>query len=55
LLCAGAGARTTRLKNRQGVLTLDGLIRLYEKSPEFRELSDASKISYTRYLARANA
>jgi integrase len=51
---ARARSERTRQKNRQGVLTLDGLIRLYEKSPEFRELSEASKRSYTRYLARAN-
>lgn len=50
-----AKATRTNRKNRQGVLTLDGLIRLYEKSPEFHELSEASKRSYTRYLARANS
>jgi integrase len=47
-------ARTNRQK-RQGTLTLDGLVRSYEKSPEFRCLSEASQRSYTRYLARANA
>jgi integrase len=51
---ARAQATRTNRKNRQGVLTLDGMIRLYEKSPEFRELSEASKRSYSRYLARAN-
>jgi integrase len=51
---ARAQATRTNRRNRQGVLTLDGLIRLYEKSPEFQEKSQATKISYTRYLARAN-
>lgn len=46
-------ARTSR-KNRQGVLTLDGLIRIYQKSPEWAALSGASKLSYSRYLERAN-
>jgi integrase len=53
-LARAQATRTTR-KNRQGVLTLDGLIRQYEKSPEFAGLSEASKTSYTRYLTRANA
>lgn len=51
---ARAKAERTRAKNRQGVLTLDGLIRSYEKSPEFRNLSEASKTSYSRYLGRAS-
>jgi integrase len=51
---ARAQATRTNRKNRQGVLTLDGLIRLYEKSPEFRSRAEATKVSYTRYLARAN-
>lgn len=46
--------RTSRDKLK-GILTLDGLIRQYERSPEFRALSDNSRISYSRYLARANA
>jgi integrase len=52
---ARAQATRTNRKNRQGVLTLDGLIRIYEKSPEFRGLSEATKRSYSRYLTRANA
>jgi integrase len=52
---ARAEATRTNRKNRQGILTIEGLIRLYEKSPEFRGLSEASKTSYTRYLARASA
>lgn len=52
---ARAKATRTNRRNRQGVLTLDGLIRQYEKSPEFRGLSESSKASYIRYLAKANA
>ena len=52
---ARARAARTNRQNRQGILTLEGLIRLYEKSPEFAELTEATKISYSRYLARANA
>lgn len=52
---ARAKAVRTQRKNRQGVLTLDGLIRLFEKSPEFRALTHSSKRSYTLYLGRANA
>jgi integrase len=52
---ARAQATRTNRRNRQGVLTLDGLIRQYEKSPEFQGKSHATKISYTRYLTRANA
>lgn len=40
--------------SKQGVLTLDGLIRLYQRSPEWAGLSDASRLSYSRYLERAN-
>jgi integrase len=52
---ARAKAERTRKENRQGILTLDGLIRSFEKSPEFHALKEASKRSYTRYLKRANA
>lgn len=51
---ARAKATRTNRRNRQGILTLDGLIRQYEKSPEFHGLSQSSKTSYTRYLSRAN-
>lgn len=51
---ARANAARTNQKNRQGVLTLDGLIRAYEKSPEFDILAESSKQSYARYLALAN-
>lgn len=51
---ARAQATRTSRKNRQGVLTLDGLIGLYERSPEFRNLSPATRRNYEIYLARAN-
>jgi integrase len=51
---ARANATRTNQKNRQGILTLDGLIRSYEKSPEFDMLAESSKRSYARYLAVAN-
>lgn len=51
---ARARAARTQRRNKQGVLTLDGLIRLYQRSPEWAALSEASKRSYTRYLERAN-
>lgn len=51
---ARAQATRTSRRNLQGVLTLEGLIRQYEKSPEFRGLKESTKRSYSRYLARAN-
>lgn len=51
---ARALAERKRQSNRQGILTLDGLIRLYEKSPEFRGLRESTKQSYSRYLTVAN-
>lgn len=51
---ARAKATRTNRKNKQGILTLDGLIRLYERSPEFHGLSESSKRSYRLYLGRAN-
>lgn len=51
---ARAKAARTQRRNKQGILTLDGLIRSYEKSPEWRGLSESSRRSYTLYLARAN-
>jgi integrase len=51
---ARAKAERTKLKNKRGELTLDGLIGSYEKSPEFRALAESSQLSYTRYLAVAN-
>ena len=39
---------------KRGVLTGESLIRMYEKSPEFRGLSENTKRSYAIYLNRAN-
>jgi integrase len=52
---ARAKATRTNRRNRQGILTLEGLIRQYERSPEFRSKSSATQRSYTRYLAKANS
>ena len=52
---ARAKATRTNRKNRDDILTLDGLIRSYERSPEYRSKSEATKKNYTIYLARANA
>ena len=38
----------------KGALDLDGLIRKYERSPEFAKKADSTKRSYSRYLAVAN-
>jgi len=51
---ARAKAERNRHKNHQGQLTLDGLIRSYEKSPEYRGHSEATRLSYSRYLEVAN-
>jgi integrase len=51
---ARANATRTNRKNHQGVLTLEGLIRAYERSPEFDMLAESSRRSYSRYLAVAN-
>lgn len=50
---ARAQATRTNRKTIQGRLTLEGLIRLYEKSPEFDRLAEATKRSYARYLGIA--
>jgi integrase len=52
---ARAKAARTNRTNKQGILTLDGLIRQYERSPEFRGLSASTQKSYTLYLGRANS
>jgi integrase len=52
---ARAQATVTNRRNEQGIMTLDGLIRSYERSPEFRVLSENTKASYSMYLARANS
>lgn len=51
---ARAKAARTNRSNKRGILTLDGLIRQYQRSPEFRSLSASSQKSYTLYLERAN-
>lgn len=51
---ARAKATRTNRRNKQGTLTFDGLIRSYERSPEFRALAGSSQTSYTRYLGVAN-
>jgi integrase len=51
---ARAKAERSRHKGHQGQLTIDGLIRSYEKSPEFRGHSQATQDSYSRYLEVAN-
>lgn len=50
-----AKATRTNRKNREDILTLDGLIRSYERSPEYRSKAEATKRNYSTYLARANA
>lgn len=51
---ARAKATRTNRRNKQGILTLEGLIKQFEKSPEFRSKSAATQTSYVRYLTRAN-
>lgn len=51
---ARARSERTRKKNQQGVLTFEGLMRMYEKSPEFRGLSVNTQKSYLTYLGRAD-
>jgi integrase len=51
---ARAQAERTRAKNKPGVLTLEGLIRAFEKSPEFRSRKESTKRSYSLYLGKAN-
>lgn len=51
---ARAKSERTRAKGKPGVLTLDGLIRSYEKSPEFRGHAPTTQASYLRYLEVAN-
>ena len=51
---ARAKSERTKRENKQGVLTFDGLVRAFEKSPEYREKREATKRSYDLYLTRAN-
>lgn len=50
---ARAQATRTNRRNVRGRLTLDSLIRLYEKSPEFDKRAESTKRSYSRYLSVA--
>lgn len=52
---ARALATRTSREKLKGILTLDGLISQFERSPEFKALSANSQISYTRYLAKASS
>lgn len=52
---ARAKATRTNRKNRDDILTLDGLIRSFERSPEYRAKAAATKKNYSIYLAKANA
>lgn len=48
-------ARTNRSnQSEKGFLDLDGLIRKYERSPEFKARAENTRRSYSRYLATAN-
>lgn len=51
---ARAVAARTNRDRKDGLLTLDGLIFKFEKSPEFAVLSPSTKKSYHRYLGRAS-
>jgi hypothetical protein len=51
---ARALAARTHRGNEKGFLDLDGLIRKYERSPEFKGLAESSRRSYSRYLATVN-
>jgi integrase len=51
---ARAKAERNKAKNKPGVLTFEGLIRTYEKSPEFRGKAQSTQDSYLRYLEVAN-
>ena len=52
---AAAKAQRTRSGADSGVRNLDWLIRLYEKSPEFKKLKPNSQRLYSRHLAYASA
>jgi integrase len=50
---ARAKAERSKYEDR-GVLTLEGLIKAYQRSPEFRNHTEATRLSYERYLEVAN-
>jgi integrase len=49
-----AQAQRTKKQGPEGVKSFDWLCRLYEKSPEWRALKDASRALYSRHLGYAN-
>lgn len=49
-----AKAQRTKKKGAEGVKNFDWLCRLYERSPEWRELSESTKALYTLHLSYAN-
>jgi integrase len=51
---ARAKAERSKAKGKPGVLTFEGLVRTYEKSPEFRAKAESTQDSYRRYLEVAN-
>lgn len=50
-----AKGQRTKGGGSEGANDFDWLCRVYEKSPEFRKLAEASKQLYTRHLGYANA
>jgi integrase len=52
---AAAKGQRTKLESGGGVKDFDWLCRIYEKSPEYRRLAEASKQLYSRHLGYANA
>jgi integrase len=51
---AAAKAMRTRGEKLNGAKTFDWLVRLYERSPEFRKKAENTKRLYSRHLAYAN-
>lgn len=49
-----AKGQRTKQENGEATKNFDWLIRVYEKSPEFRKLADNSKRLYSRHLAYVN-
>jgi integrase len=50
-----AKAQRTKKQGPEGVKTFDWLCKLYERSPEWRKLADASKNLYALHLGYANS
>jgi integrase len=51
---ARAKAERNKHKGNPGALTFDGLIRSYEKTPEYRGLAESSRYNYALYLGVSN-